>query len=429
MTRYLRVGTAVLVVFSFVVLGSLGRAATNDKSIAPADRQPIVLTDRARELHAHSLLIDGHNDLPWEIRKQGSSSFEKMDISKPQSKLQTDIPRLREGGVGGQFWSVWVPVDLGYKGEALATTLEQIELVKQMIARYPDTFAFALTADDIERLHGQGKIASLIGVEGGHCIEESLPVLEKLYDLGARYMTLTHTDSLSWADSGTDAARNNGLTPFGRQVVRKMNQLGMMVDLSHVSAKTMNDSLDVSEAPVMFSHSSAFAVCAHPRNVPDDVLKRLKEKDGVVMLNFFSGYVVPSSAKISLESMDLKRALKKKYDDPTRVEQELDRWEAKHKYPRGTIHDLLDHVDHIAMVAGPEHIGIGSDFDGVDLLPTQLDDVSCYPYITQGLIDRGYTDEQIKGILSGNLLRVMRSVEAYAAKHRDDHASKQDAGK
>ncbi len=237
-------------------------------SATPADRKPIVLTDRARELHAHSLLIDGHNDLPWEIRKQGSSSFEKMDISQPQAKLQTDIPRLREGGVGAQFWSVWVPVDLGYKGEALATTLEQIELVKQMIARYPDTFALALTADDIERTHGQGKIASLIGVEGGHCIEESLPVLEKLYDLGARYMTLTHTDSLSWADSGTDAARNNGLTPFGRQVVRKMNQLGMMVDLSHVSAKTMNDTLDVSEAPVMFSHSSAFAVCRTPATCP-----------------------------------------------------------------------------------------------------------------------------------------------------------------
>jgi len=429
MTHYRRSCAVVNVVISFVALGAAARAATGDNSNAPADRKPIVLTNRARELHAHSLLIDGHNDLPWEIRKQGSSSFEKMDISKPQAKLQTDIPRLREGGMGAQFWSVWVPVDLGYKGEALATTLEQIELVKQMIARYPDTFALALTADDIERIHGQGKIASLIGVEGGHCIEESLPVLEKLYDLGARYMTLTHTDSLSWADSGTDAARNNGLTPFGQQVVRKMNQLGIMVDLSHVSAKTMNDSLDVSDAPVMFSHSSAFAVCKHPRNVPDDVLKRLKEKDGVVMVNFYSGYVVPSAAKTSLEAMDMKRELKKKYDDPNRVDEELKRWEAKHKYPRGTIHDLLDHVDHIARVAGPEHIGIGSDFDGVDLLPTQLDDVSCYPYITQGLIDRGYTDEQIKGILGGNLLRVMRGVEAYAAKHRSDDVSKRDAGK
>jgi len=404
-----------------VLLAVHARPAFGEDAKEPAERKPIVLTDRARELHSHSLLIDGHNDMPWEIRTKGSSSFEKMDISKPQPKTHTDIPRLHAGGIGAQFWSVWVPVDLGYKGEALSTTLEQIELVKHMMSRYPETFAFALTADDIERIHAEGKIASMIGVEGGHCIEESLPVLEKLYNLGTRYMTLTHSDTLSWADSGTDEARNNGLTPFGQQVVRKMNQLGMMVDLSHVSAKTMNDTLDISEAPVIFSHSSAFAVCEHPRNVPDEVLARLKEKDGVVMVNFFSGYVVPSGAKIALESANLKRELKKKYpDDKDRVDAEMDRWKAKHKYPRGTIHDLLDHIDHIAKVAGPEHVGIGSDFDGVDVVPLQLEDVSCYPYITQGLLDRGYTDEQIKGILGGNLLRVMRGVEACAAKHRND---------
>jgi membrane dipeptidase len=401
-----------------VLLAAHARPALGEDAKEPAERKPIVLTDRARELHSHSLLIDGHNDMPWEIRKQGSSSFEKMDISKPQPTMQTDIPRLHAGGIGAQFWSVWVPVDLGYKGEALSTTLEQIELVKHMMSRYPETFALALTADDIERIHGEGKIASMIGVEGGHCIEESLPVLEKLYNLGTRYMTLTHSDTLSWADSGTDEARNNGLTPFGQQVIRKMNQLGMIVDLSHVSAKTMNDTLDISEAPVIFSHSSAFAVCEHPRNVPDEVLARLKEKDGVVMVNFFSGYVVPSGAKIALESANLKRELKKKYpDDKDRVDTEMDRWKAKHKYPRGTIHDLLDHIDHIAKVAGPEHVGIGSDFDGVDVVPLQLEDVSCYPYITQGLIDRGYTDEQIKGILGGNLLRVMRGVEAAAKRN------------
>jgi membrane dipeptidase len=384
-----------------------------------ADRAPVVLTDAAKKLHESALVIDGHNDMPWEVRKQGSSNFDKMDISKPQPTLQTDIPRLRVGGVGAQFWSVWVPVEAGYRGEALSMTLEQIDLVKRMISRYPETFELALTADDIDRIHKEGKIASLIGVEGGHCIEESLAALEKLYSLGARYMTLTHTDSLGWADSATDAAKNNGLAPFGKQVVRKMNEMGMLVDISHVSAKTMHDVLDISEAPVMFSHSSAQAVADSSRNVPDDVLKRLKDKDGVVMVNFFSGYIVPAAAKTVIEGMDVERELKKKYGDKDKqAEIELKRWKAKHPYPRGTIHDLLDHIDHIAKVAGVDKVGIGSDFDGVSKLPTQLDDVSCYPYITQGLLDRGYTEEQIRGILGGNMMRVFRGAEAYAAKHK-----------
>lgn len=405
-------------VLAFHLIGALRQKAVAEEAqvVTPDRPKPVVVTDRARRLHAAAIVIDGHNDMPWEVRKQGGSSFDKMDIAKRQPDLQTDIPRLREGGVGAQFWSVWVPGELGYRGEALSTTLEQIDLVKHMIARYPATFALALTADDIERIHGQGKIASLIGVEGGHCIEESLQVLEKLYTLGARYMTLTHTESLNWADSSTDAPKSHGLTPFGHQVVEKMNQLGMMVDISHVSAKTMNDVLDVSKAPVIFSHSSAFAICENPRNVPDDVLRRIKEKDGVVMINFFSGYIVPAAAKISLESMIVERELKKKYDDPKRATEEIKRWKAQHRYPRGTIYDVLDHIDHIAKVAGPEHVGIGSDFDGVSVLPTQLDDVSCYPFITQGLIDRGYTDDQIRGILGGNLLRVMGKVESYAAK-------------
>jgi membrane dipeptidase len=396
----------------------MGGAAFGEGAKPQAERGPVVLTDAARKLHAASLVIDGHNDMPWEVRKQGSSSFDKMDISKPQPKLQTDIPRLRAGGVGAQFWSVWVPVEAGYRGEALSTTLEQIDLVKRMITRYPETFELALTADDIDRIHKQGKIASLIGVEGGHCIEESLSVLEKLYKDGARYMTLTHTDSLSWADSATDVLKNNGLTPFGKQVVEKMNELGMMVDISHVSAKTMHDTLDVTTAPVIFSHSSAQAVSDHPRNVPDDVLKRLREKDGVVMVNFFSGYIVPAAAKTNRDVMDYERDLKKKYDDPKTVEAELTKWKKQHPYPKGTIHDLLDHIDHIAKVAGVERVGLGSDYDGVSKLPDQLEDASSYPYITQGLLDRGYTEEQIRGILGGNLMRVFRGVEAAAAKSR-----------
>jgi membrane dipeptidase len=228
-------------------------------------------------------------------------------------------------------------------------------------------------------------------------------------------MTLTHTDTLSWADSGTDEARNGGLTPFGEEVVRKMNDLGMLVDLSHVSAETMHDALNVTTAPVIFSHSSAMAVADHPRNVPDDVLKRIKEKDGVVMVNFFSGYIVPEAVRTVAEGMDLERKLKqvdKLSDDEVR--REMRRWKAKNPYPRGTIHDLLDHIDHIAKVAGPEHVGLGSDYDGVSVLPTQLEDASTYPYITQGLLDRGYTEEQIQGILGANVMRIFRAAEKVA---------------
>jgi len=404
----------------FMMLGMIRIGAAEDSVDVGKPRGPVVLTDAARKLHSSMLLIDGHNDMPWEIRKNGSSSFDKLDISQPQPKLQTDIPRLRTGGVGAQFWSVWVPVELGYRGEALATTLEQIDLVKQMVARYPETFELALTADDIDRIHREGRIASLIGVEGGHSIEESLAVLEKLYVLGARYMTLTHTDSLSWADSGTDEARSHGLTPFGEDVVRTMNRLGMMVDLSHVSAETMNDALDVSGAPVIFSHSSAMAVADHPRNVPDDVLERLKEKDGVVMVNFFSGYIVPEAVDTVAEGMSLEQKLNRQKLPEEQIRAEMQRWKAKNPYPRGTIHDLLDHIDHIAKVAGVERVGLGSDYDGVSVLPTQLDDVSSYPYITQGLLDRGYSEDEIRGILGGNLLRVFRGVESYAKTHKND---------
>jgi membrane dipeptidase len=231
-------------------------------------------------------------------------------------------------------------------------------------------------------------------------------------------MTLTHTDSLSWADSGTDEARNGGLTPFGEEVVRKMNELGMLVDLSHVSAGTMHDALDVATAPVIFSHSSALAVADHPRNVPDDVLKRIREKDGVVMVNFFSGYIVPEAVDTVAEGMALEKKLKQvdKLSDEE-ADREMRRWKAKHPYPRGTIHDLLDHIDHIAKVAGVEHVGLGSDYDGVSVLPTQLDDVSSYPYITQGLLDRGYTEAQIQVILGGNVMRVFRAAEAVANKN------------
>ncbi len=386
-------------------------------AVAEDDRPPVVLTDHARQLHASALLIDGHNDMPWEIRKQADSKFDRMDISQPQPTLQTDIPRLRKGGVGAQFWSVWVPVETSKRGKALTTTLEQIDLVKTMIARYPETFEEAYTADDVERIHKSGKIASLIGVEGGHSIENSLNVLRQLFDLGARYMTLTHTDSLDWADSGTDKPKCGGLSPFGEDVVREMNRLGMMVDISHVSPDCMKATLRVTQAPVIFSHSSAWAVANHPRNVPDDVLKLVKQNGGVVMVNFFSAFLVPHSAAQDVERMAFRREQEKLTQDEGEIESALKRWDADHgRGELGTIHTLIDHIDHIVQVAGVDHVGLGSDYDGISMLPKQLEDVSSYPYITQALIDDGYSDDDIRKILGGNMLRVMRANEVVAAR-------------
>ncbi|MEW4453390.1 dipeptidase [Bremerella sp. JC817] len=369
------------------------------------------LTAKAKELHASSIVIDGHNDLPWKIRTDGDGNFQKLDISQPQPKLHTDIPRLRQGGVGAQFWSVWVPVDLGYQGTALLTTIEQIELVKKMAETYPDDFEFALTVEDIRRIHANGKIASLIGVEGGHCIENSISSLNHLHQLGARYMTLTHADSLDWADSATDEEKSGGLSPFGKEVVQRMNTLGMMVDISHVSVPTMHDVLNISQAPVIFSHSSARTVADSPRNVPDDVLTRLKDNDGIVMVNYYSAFIVPDAARIYHEGVALKRKLQLEGKSADEVQAAAASFHKQNPMPAGTFNDVIEHIDHLVKTAGWQHVGIGSDYDGVGLLPAGLEDVSTYPYITQALLDRGYSDQQIRGILGENLLRVMAKIE------------------
>ncbi len=376
------------------------------------ERAPVVMTEAGQRIHAETLLIDGHNDLPWELRETAGSSFEQVDIAQPQPQLHTDIPRLRQGHLGAQFWSVYVPANTAQRGTSLLMTIEQIDLVKRMIARYPETFALATTAADIERIAAAGKIASLIGVEGGHAIHDSLAILRRLYDLGVRYMTLTHSDTLNWADSATDDARHAGLTPFGEDVVREMNRLGMLVDLSHVSTETMHDALDVSTAPVIFSHSSARAIADHPRNVPDDVLRRLPENGGLVMVNFYAGFIVPAAAKRSLEWFYIRRQLDEKYpDDEDARRREMARWEQEHPIPAGTIHDVVDHIEHIIHVAGIDHVGVGGDYDGVDVLPVGLEDVASYPRITQELLNRGYTAAQIHKINGQNMLRVLRRAE------------------
>ncbi|RCS41575.1 membrane dipeptidase [Bremerella cremea] len=380
---------------------------------AKTDKQ-MTLSPEAKRIHESALVIDGHNDLMWEIREKGSSSFEKIDIRQPQPKIHTDIPRLKEGNVGAQFWSVYVPATLGDKGTAFLTTLEQIALVKKMVEIYPDQFELATTVDDIERISKTGKVASLIGVEGGHCIQESLANLNHLYDQGARYMTLTHSKNLSWADSSTDDEQTGGLSPFGVEVVQQMNRLGMMVDISHVSPKTMHAAMDVSKAPIIFSHSSARSVADSPRNVPDDVLKRVHDTEGLVMVNFYSAFVVPESAARYSVRFDLKQKLIEEVGQ-AEADVRMAKWDRENPMDLGTINDVLDHIDHLVKVAGWEHVGLGADFDGVDALPVGLEDVSRYPYITQGLLERGYTEEQIRGILGENLMRVMRKVEEVAA--------------
>ncbi len=387
----------------------------------PNAYQPVVVSAKARAIHQRGYVFDGHNDLPWTLRSEASSSFEKLDISQPQPKIHTDIARLRQGGVGAQFWSVYVPAHTAESGRAHQMTLEQIAIVEAMQRRYPETFEMALSCDDVTRIRSSGKIASLIGVEGGHAIDNSLEKLRRLFELGARYMTLTHSDSLDWADSCSDEAKCGGLSEFGCAVVREMNRLGMMVDISHVSPQTMQAALDASQAPILFSHSSARGVADHPRNVPDEILAQLPADGGVVMVNFYSGFVVPAAAENTKQIFERTRELRKKYgDDEEAIRQESAAYRAKFPIPPGTIHDVANHIDHIVRVAGIDHVGIGSDFDGITTLPKQLEDVSTYPLLTQVLMDRGYSEEDIHKIMSENILRVMHDVEAVAKRLRTE---------
>jgi membrane dipeptidase len=367
------------------------------------------ISDEARRIHERGYVFDGHNDLPWEIRTRFPGRFNEIDLRQPQPKMHTDIDRLRQGNVGAQFWSVYVSVDTIEKGTAFQTTLEQIRLVHEMIERYPDVFALALDDDDVDRIRSQGKIASLIGMEGGHSIEGSIGKLRQLHAMGARYMTLTHTDSLDWADSATDAPRNDGLSDFGEDVVREMNRLGMLVDLSHVSPATMHDALDITSKPIVFSHSSARAIADHPRNVTDDVLARLPKNGGVVLINFFSGFVVPESAVVLKDLVSKRRELKQKYqDNQEEFERSVKALQAANPYPAGDAEILIDHIEQVIRVAGIDHVGLGSDFDGVSKLPLGMEDVSRYPVITELLHRRGYSEKDIHKILYGNLLRVLR---------------------
>jgi membrane dipeptidase len=368
---------------------------------------------RARELLKRSILIDGHNDLPWEIKnaKGAPRDVVAYDLRKTMPG-HTDFARLAQGGLGGQFWSVYVPGDKE-KGWA-KEQLEQIDIARRMIALYPDKLGLALSADDVERTFKSGRIASLIGMEGGHAIENSLGALRAYYDLGVRYMTLTHNSTIDWADAATDDEKHGGLTRFGEEVVREMNRLGMLVDLSHTSPGTMDDALRVSEAPVIFSHSSTRALCDVPRNVPDDILKRLAENRGVVMIIFASSFVSQevATAYAPIRAEYMKRV--KGISDAAERDRIYKELRDPVTLPKATVAQVADHIEHARKVAGVDHVGIGSDYDGGIEPPVGLEDVSTYPNLFAELIRRGWSDEDLEKLAGKNVLRAMREAEAVA---------------
>ena len=404
----------MLVIRNIFALGST--LATLVSGVAaqrrPATTDTAALMAHARRLHHAIPMIDTHNDLPEMIHGQTHGNLNKMDPDKTLT-LDTDIPRLKKGLVGGQFFAAYVPSSYIEKGGA-KFALEEIDIIHRFTDRSP-TLEFARTAADIVRIHAKGKIASLIGIEGGQAIENSLGALRTFYDLGVRYMTLTHSSTTLWADAATDEPKHGGLTRFGEEVVHEMNRLGMMVDISHVSDGTMDDVLRIAEAPAIFSHSSARALADHRRNVPDSILARVPKNRGVVMVNIYPGFINATAAKQAANVLDKEREFKAQYpNDPDKSAKAFTDFLTNFKTETGTLEEVADHIDHIRKVAGIDYVGIGADFGSLTQHPTGLDDVSRYPYLTAELIRRGYSDADVKKVLGGNILRVMREVEAAA---------------
>jgi membrane dipeptidase len=377
--------------------------------------------EKARRVLQAVPLVDGHNDLPWYIRtdvKESPLDVEAYDLRRPTSG-NTDLERLKRGMVGGQFWSVYVPGDYSDSGYA-RVQLEQIDIARRVIAKYPDVLQPAFTAQDIWTAHAAGRIGSLLGMEGGHVIENSLGALRAYFDLGVRYMTLTHNVTLDWADAAADSARHGGLTRFGEEVVREMNRLGMLVDLSHVSPGTMSDALNIAEAPVIFSHSSARALTDVPRNVPDSILARLKANGGVVMVTFVPGFVSQKIAdRNRARAAHLADAQRRSPNDTAAVNRVMTQWDTANPSPKATLGDVADHIEHVKRVAGVDHVGIGSDFDGTDnQLPVGLEDVSTFPALLAELSRRGWSEEDLRKLAGENALRVITTAERVAARLR-----------
>lgn len=380
---------------------------------------------------------DGHNDVPIQLRERRGNVLAGFDFADTEhepdgaggeSRMHTDLPRLAKGKVGAQFWSVYVSAALP-EAQAVQETIEQIDVTKRLVAAYPDQLALALTSADVERAWKQHKVASLLGMEGGHSIGGSLGVLRQMYALGARYMTLTHSKNTAWADSATTAPEHDGLTDFGRDVVREMQRIGMLVDLSHVSAATMRDTLDVAKAPVIFSHSGAYGVTPHARNVPDDVLVRLKANGGIVMIVALPGYVSEKRRQWgAVREGETKRLETLFPGDPNAVADGKAAWLAANPEPLATIADMADHIDHVRKVAGIDYIGLGGDYDGMDTGPQGMEDVTGYPALFAELARRGYAQADLEKIASRNMLRVLKAAEAYAAAHAGDPPIENKAG-
>lgn len=382
---------------------------------APAAAQEDEALAHARALLKTVPLIDGHNDLPWEIRDSRAAprDVQAYDLTVA-TQGNTDIARLRAGEVGAQFWSIYIPGEDKDSGYA-RVQLEQFDIARRMIAMYPKDLEFVTTADGIEQAFKAGRIGSLLGMEGGHAIENSLGALRSYYELGARYMTLTHNVTLDWADAAQDSAVHGGLTPFGREVVREMNRLGMMVDLSHVSPAVMSQVLDIAESPVIFSHSSAWAMTNHKRNVPDSILRRLPKNGGVVMVTFVPSFVNSSFGVWERARDSVVEAQLAAGADSAAVRAQLRAWTAEHPRPRASLADVADHIEYVRKVAGVDHVGLGSDFDGMGpVTPIGLEDVSSFPQLFAELIRRGWKDGDLRKLAGENMLRVLRANEATA---------------
>jgi membrane dipeptidase len=399
-----------------VLTGGLAPLLAQTRS-RPADD---VYLARAKRILSRTPLIDGHNDLPWRIREDSIArgNVDAYDLRR-RTPGHTDLDRLKKGMIGAQFWSVYTPGEYRDSGYA-RVQLEQIDIARRFIAKYPDRLALALSANDIRRDFKQGRIGSLLGLEGGHAIENSLGALRAYYDLGVRYMTLTHNVTIDWADAALDSAKHKGLTPFGDSVVREMNRLGMLVDLSHVSPGTMSAALNVSQAPVIFSHSGARALVDVPRNVPDSILRRVTTNGGIVMVPFVTGFVSPAVLLYDQSTRPVMKDLQAKYgNDTAGITREINQWRAAHPEPRATLSQVADQIEYVRKVAGVDHVGIGSDFDGITEVVQGLEDVSTFPALFAELARRGWSDSDLRKLAGENLLRVFSEAEAVSKRmHR-----------